>query len=125
MAELCLTRKGTTWLGLYRGLKRMTAGTGWDVEVIECQADQLLATADSPMILSVGLGGHVTDFEAPRFEEWGWRPGSRHSVLMLGRKDDGRWQIADPAPEFGHESWTDDNLRALFRGTAFRLVERS
>ena len=31
MAELCLTRHGTSWQGLYRGLKLKTAGTGWDV----------------------------------------------------------------------------------------------
>jgi len=41
MAELCLTRHGTSWQGLYRGLKLKTAGTPWDVEVCRCSADDL------------------------------------------------------------------------------------
>jgi hypothetical protein len=125
MAELCLTREGTTWMGLYRGLKRMTGGTRWDVEVLECGPDQLLAISDSPMILSVGLNGNVVGLGDPRVEEWGWRPGAGHSVVMLGKDDANGWRIADPAPGYGAESWSAENLRTLFRGTAIRLVERS
>src|SRR5260221_7046371 len=30
MADLCITRRGTYWQGLYRGLKLKTAGTLWE-----------------------------------------------------------------------------------------------
>ena len=40
MARLCLTRQGTSWMGLYRGLKRKTKGSDWDVEVLSCSFDE-------------------------------------------------------------------------------------
>ncbi|HLQ45434.1 MAG TPA: hypothetical protein VK137_11935, partial [Planctomycetaceae bacterium] len=54
MADLCLTRHGTNWMGLYRGLKKKTAGTAWDVEMLVCSADEL-RLLNPPIILSVGL----------------------------------------------------------------------
>ena len=40
MAELCLTRRGTSWQGLYRGLKLKTAGTDWDVAGLPAAPDE-------------------------------------------------------------------------------------
>jgi hypothetical protein len=124
MAELCLTREGTTWQGLYRGLKRKSAGTDWDVEVIQCDADQVMAMAGQPLLLSVGMPREgVIDQQLAR-AEWGWKPGIGHSVILLARSEHGRMLIADPAPGIGREEWTANDLRLLFRGTAMRLVKR-
>ncbi|MDA1051111.1 MAG: cysteine peptidase family C39 domain-containing protein [Planctomycetota bacterium] len=125
MAELCLTREGTTWLGLYRGLKRKTQGTRWDVEVIECSADEISNSLTEPMILSVGLGTEVTQTDESRLSEWGWRPGQGHSVLLLGKGSLGGFKIADPTPDYGIEMWSKKDLEELFQGTAVRLIERS
>ncbi len=125
MAELCLTREGTTWMGLYRGLKHKTQGTRWDVEVVECQAEDFQRGDSTPMILSVGLGLQVTEVDERRFEEWGWRPGQGHSVLLLGKGNLGGWKIADPTPGYGVETWSTASFKELFQGTAVRLVERS
>jgi len=124
MAELCLTREGTTWMGLYRGLKRKTRGTRWDVEVIECGAAEIPRTPTEPMILSVGVGADVAERDEPRFAEWGWRPGQGHSVLLLGEGAQGSLKVADPTPGYGIELWSTKDLEELFQGTAVRLIER-
>ncbi|MBP88945.1 MAG: hypothetical protein CMJ64_19890 [Planctomycetaceae bacterium] len=125
MAELCLTRDGTTWMGLYRGLKQKTVGSRWDVEIVECNVSELLALGNAPVILSVGIGDDLSEREQPRYAEWGWRPGQGHSVLLIGRPALGGFQVADPAPGYGLENWDTESLEVLFQGTAARLVERS
>lgn len=123
MAELCLTREGTTWMGLYRGLKHKTSGTRWDVEVIECSPEQLTMSLGEPLILSVGLSTEIAARDEPRYAEWGWRPGKGHSVVLL-RERQGRFKIADSMPGYGIETWSKKDLEELFQGTAVRLVER-
>lgn len=121
MAELCLTRRGTNWMGLYRGLKKKTVGTEWDVEVFTGSADQL-RLLQSPAILSVGLTRDVT---GDRFyqTELGWRPGLRHSVVLLGFVTD-LVEIGEPTPDAGRERWTKSDLRELYLGQGLRLVRR-
>jgi hypothetical protein len=122
MAELCLTRRGTNWQGLYRGLKLKTAGTPWDVEVISGPADRL-AQLGGPAILSVGLADSAsanTDFT----REFGWVPGVNHSVVLDGFSTLGYAQIADPAMPMCREQWDEETLRTLWRGHAIRLVPR-
>lgn len=123
MAGLCLTREGTTWQGLYRGLKLKTAGTRWDVQVVQCSDRELAKLPPGPMILSVGLErGSPADIEYQT--EWGWTPGVRHSVVLLKFHASGVADIADPTPDATFEQWTPESLHVLWRGTAIRLVER-
>ena len=77
MAELCLTRRGTSWMGLYRGLKLKTEGTPWKVEMV---SDRLLAmqSAQQPALkdlaaleqrlgtMSVAARGRLTGLDARR-----------------------------------------------------------
>ena len=122
MADLCLTRKGTNWMGLYRGLKRKTADTAWEVEVFTGSAGEL-RSLNCPAILSVGL---AQEAQANRFyqTELGWRPGMRHSVVLLGFVTD-LVEIGEPTPDAGHERWTEDELRQLYLGQGMRLVRRA
>jgi hypothetical protein len=123
MAELCLTRYGTSWQGLYRGLKLKTAGTEWDVEIVRCRSDELRQIARGPMILSVGLeAGLPADTDFTR--ELGWVPGVNHSVVLTGFSRDGLATIADPSIEMSREQWDCHTLAALWRGYAIRLVPR-
>jgi hypothetical protein len=123
MAELCLTRQGTSWQGLYRGLKLKTAGTPWDVEILRCRPDELAQLADRPLILSVGLeSGLPADTEFTR--EFGWVPGVNHSVVLTGFTKSGLAIIADPSIEMSREQWDRPMLSTLWRGYAIQLVPR-
>jgi hypothetical protein len=124
MAELCLTRDGTSWQGLFRGLKLKTAGTPYDVEVIRCSDDRLRDLADRPLILSAGLtrGNHA---DADFTREFGWQPGVNHSVVLLRFDANSNALIADPSLEMCREYWSPEMLKKLWQGYAFRLVERA
>lgn len=122
MAELCLTRHGTSWLGLYRGLKIKTQGTQWDVELVRCSADEVRSHTDLPMIMEVGLEADSPIDVAFR-NEFGWTPGMRHSVILLSSHD-GRLRVLDPSPHIGREEWDDESLHLLWRGHGLRLVKR-
>ncbi|MFM9963164.1 MAG: hypothetical protein ACKV2Q_18305 [Planctomycetaceae bacterium] len=121
MAELCLTRRGTNWMGLYRGLKIKTANTEWDVEVFTGSADELRSRG-APAILSVGLSN--PDQADPLYQtEFGWTPGVRHSVVLLGFVTD-LVEIGEPTPDAGRERWTNSDLQELYLGQGMRLVRR-
>jgi hypothetical protein len=124
MAELCLTRRGTTWQGLYHGLKRKTADSPWDVQVDRFNLEQLQQLAGEPVILRVGLprGAHAA---LELHQEMGWRPGAGHSVILLGFLPHGQVAIADPTPGIGRETWSIDDLRTLWDGQVVRLVPKA
>jgi hypothetical protein len=123
MAELCLTRRGTSWQGLYRGLKLKTAGTPWDVEVVACSTAELRKLSGRPMILSVGLErGNPADTDYTR--EFGWVPGVNHSVILHKFTSTGAAVISDPSIEMSREQWDGPMLQTLWRGYAIRLVPR-
>lgn len=122
MSDLCLTRKGTSWMGLYRGLKLKTAGTAWDVQIVRCSLDDLQKEARQPMIIEVGL--ESDDSVDPTFRrEYGWSPGMKHSVILSGFAR-GRAQIIDPAPFIGREEWDLETFQLLWHGYGMRLVPR-
>jgi hypothetical protein len=123
MARLCLSGGGTTWLGLYRGLKLKTANTPWDVCVMDVVPRQMEADSAQPIILSVGIESSARVNGAFELES-GWKPGFRHSVLLLPGSPPNYIEIADPNPEIGRERWTADELRTLYRGPAMQLVRR-
>ncbi len=120
MARLCLTRRGTHWLGLFRGLKLMTAGTEWDVLVEAYSPSAIAALNSTPAILSVNID---TDGMGPTAEH-GFRPNAGHSVLHLGGTHGEHVIVFDPAPEYGIEKWSDDILSHVTTGVILRLVSR-
>lgn len=120
MARLCLTRKGTTWQGLYRGLSIKTEGKPFKVKIIECTIAQLKDRIDGPAILSVGIDPNK-HFSREYVSEWGWQPGMRHSVVLVDfEKDTLTSKVADPA--VGFETWTVRDMRTLWQGRAVVLV---
>jgi hypothetical protein len=123
MAELCLTRRGTNWQGLYRGLALKTAGTPWEVQVCRVDAETLLRGKSGPMILSVGLErGASANGDFTR--ELGWVPGVSHSVVLERVSSTGTATIADPASEMCREQWDREMLATLYRGYGLRLAPR-
>jgi hypothetical protein len=123
MAALCLTRKGTLWQGLYRGLKLKTAGTPWDVEVVRGPFEGLKSLGPGPAILAAGIPGR-SRVARIYTERYGWTPGEWHSVLFFGFRGDGRVAMGDPTPGIGREDWSEDDLRVLWAGRGMRLVPR-
>lgn len=119
MTKLCLTRKGTTWQGLYRGLKIKTVGTGLRVVVFSGNVERL-KTMQGPLMLDVGL---PRSGSAPKIysQEYGWQPGVLHSVILYGFKGTDRIEIAEPTPGVGHEEWSLVDLEVLYRGRGLRL----
>lgn len=110
-------------MGLYRGLKLKTAGSIWDVEVVECSPFDLPKYSQRPMIINVGLPAN-TSRNDDLCREHGWQPGVCHSVVLLGYRDPMHARIADPTPSVGHEVWHAATLNRLWQGRALRLVER-
>lgn len=129
MARLCLTRgfdgvmqEGTSWPGLYRGLKLKTEGTDFDVEVFEESVDDFVRNFTAPSIVFVGVpkDGRVP----PAFaDESGWMPGVRHSVVLVDVLPNSLMVVADPA-SVRFEFWSLDELRYLWLGRGMRLKRR-
>lgn len=120
LSELCLTRHGTHWLGLYRGLKLKTRGTPWDVVVEKISGDELRHGRHSPGILSLTFGEVISQ---ARLEE-GFQSSVGHSVISLGKTSSGILQVFDPSPDYGFECWNKDTLQDVESAILVRLVSR-
>ncbi len=121
MANLCLTRGGTTWKGLYRGLKLITADRNLRVEPFKASIEEL-KQMEGPFILKTGL---PLGKEYPPIyeEEWGWVPGRPHSVVLFTFNDKGFGLIGDPS--MGAEVWPPEVFETLYQGEGVRLVKTS
>ncbi|TXT30285.1 MAG: hypothetical protein FD138_2303 [Planctomycetota bacterium] len=120
MARLCLTRQGTHWMGLYRGLSQKLSPT-WRIEVFDTAKLETLrqVSPQAPAILTVELPRDVPVGWEYR-EESGWLPGISHSVVCLGPDGGDQWLIADPAN--GRERWSTSDLLLLWQGQGMRLT---
>lgn len=121
MAELCMTRAGTTWWGLYRGLKLKSAGTDWEVKVVSGEVAKLTELAGEGTIVFVRLTAEAAE-RYPKFLEEGWIVGTSHSVVLFEVRKDGRCLVGDPS--FGLEVWPLSHLELLYQGRGMRLVKR-
>ena len=126
MADLCLTRQGTHWQGLYRGLKVMTEGTPWDVVARRYSTDEVVSMDSMPAILSVNM-----NTAALRQREHGFHSSVGHTVLALRSRpsQSNRQQtyvtVFDPSPNFGIEAWGPELLESVEYGVVLRLVPRN
>lgn len=122
LADLCLTRQGTHWMGLYRGLKVKTANTAWDVEVTEFDPHRFASPVfDSPGILALDIDSSVF----PEDVDHGFQSDVGHSVVFLQKQSDEVITVFDPSPDFGVEDWGTDVLRCVRGGVVLRLVPRN
>lgn len=121
LSRLCLTRRGTHWMGVYRGLKIKTAGSGWDVVAEPFSRDSLEKNSLYPCILSLDLD--VSGFGAE--VDHGFHSDTGHSVVFLGGAERGYISVFDPSPDFGPEEWDDRILSCVRSGVILRLVPSS
>lgn len=119
MAELCLTRSGTTWLGLFHGLSTKLLGDNHRVEFFEAEVSNLdHLTTVHPVLLCCRLDPAIAELAPSYVTEGGWIPGTAHTVVYFGKIQD-RHIIGDPSR--GYELWTSRDLTALWTGTGLRL----
>lgn len=121
LAALCLTKQGTTWLGLYHGLASKLRGTGFRAEFFECGTSELPGiVSEFPALLCCELSD-VVDAEYPHYYEIdGWRPGIKHSTVLFETAH-GRHLIGDPS-QIEPEIWTDADMSNLWTGQGLRIV---
>ena len=122
MAALCLTSKGTTWLGLYHGLSSRLRGTGFTAEFFECGVEGLdQVTAEYPALLCCLLTDEV-DAQFPIYssEQRGWIVGISHSTVLF-RHVGPYYLIGDPSQKTP-EVWSEEDLTNLWTGTGLRIV---
>ncbi len=120
LAELCLTREGTHWLGVYRGLMLKTADSAWTVAVEPFSVASLIRFGSTPCVLSVNVDTKC--FEART--DHGFKKNVGHSVVCLGQSGPRRVAVFDPSPDFGVEDWDHDIFQAVTSGVVLRLVPR-
>lgn len=122
MAKLCLTKSGTTWLGLYHGLSTKLLYTEFQVEFFEGGVDTLrqLNTA-GPVLLCCRLDEEVAASNPSYVTDGGWIPGLAHSVVYFGEFR-GAHIIGDPSR--GYEPWKTVELNTLWTGTGLKITRR-
>ncbi len=122
LSKTCLTRRGTHWLGVYRGLKLKTANTNWDVVAEEVNPKDLFKSNMNYGILAMSFHspeqGHAVD------PEWGFESHVGHTVLVLQSRSSILLDVFDPSPEYGHETWTADVFSRVKQSILLRLVPR-
>jgi hypothetical protein len=123
MAELCLTRVGTTWKGLYRGLALQAAPIGRRVEVAELTIDDLVEGFAEPCILQCELQLDANGDDLA-YQMEGWVPGQPHSLVLLDVQHHSqlgtRFWVADPSSYI--EVWSRQDVERLWQGQTLRLV---
>lgn len=121
LAKLCLTRSGTHWLGVFRGLKIKTAGTEWDVVVEEVNPKQLTCGENLPGVLALTFKPEAAEHSI----ESGFGTEVGHTVVCLGTcRKSKTLEVFDPSPDYGFESWNDRILADVQTGILLRLVSR-
>jgi len=118
MTRLCLTRQGTHWLGVYRGLKIMTQDSAWDVIAEPFSAEAVLRLGRTPAVLSINVGARsIVDAS-----DYGFSDAVGHSVVALRAHPESGVAIFDPEPSYGIEAWNPDFLQHVSDGVILRLV---
>ena len=124
MARLCLTGRGTTWLGLYHGLSTKLRGTNHKVEFFETDIAGLAEIADRhPVLLCCRLDRKAAEYVPEYVTEDGWKPGTAHSVVYFGRYGQGQGHVIGD-PSRGHELWSDRDLDILWTREGLRIGDR-
>jgi len=119
LIPLCLTDSsgGTPTLGLYRGVKLIAQQHERSVTLVDPTLSKLISDDDWPVLIAVELPFGVEDRRYA--DQWGWIPGMGHSVVALGRTEDGGFIVGDPS--VGLEIWTEDDMRLLWHGNGIRV----
>lgn len=119
MMKPCLTSfRGTSFWGLYHGLREMAGAHGKRVIVSDASAADFI-TLNKPAIVFVMLNAELDKKDKRYSRDWGWMVNSAHAVVFLGMTRDGRARIADP--RLGIERWKVEGLEQLWQKRAMYI----
>lgn len=134
MAKLCLTRTarswlgmnfdegGTSWLGLYRGLKLKLDGTRLTPKFFTLSYEEFVEEPRGPIIISLKLDAGLEESSPDLFATLsyaGWQPGVEHSVVFR-EIENGFVSIIDP--KVGYENMRAREFKALWVGRGIYLA---
>lgn len=120
MAKLCLTKSGTTWLGLYHGLSVQLRGSDLRVKFFEGDVSELTELSKAhPVLLCCRLDPEVAEMVPEYVQDGGWIPGTAHSVVYFGEMQ-GVHIIGDPSR--GYEGWSAQDMNTLWTGTGLQIA---
>jgi hypothetical protein len=120
MAKLCLTSKGTTWLGMYHGLSIKLMATKYRVNFFQGTTDDLVQLAGTrPILLCCKLTEAAAIAKPSYVEEDGWIPGVQHSVVCFAVLGD-TFLIGDPSQR-RMERWSRKEMSELWTGSGLMI----
>jgi hypothetical protein len=124
MMRLCLTNwRGTSSLGLYRGLSRKTRRTPFTLRWHACSFDALVELADEPVILPVR---YEEQMKGGFWQQCLHVSEPTHCIILFCFDSDGMAVVGDPANHrTGRVRWTREELRRRWLGEAFCMTTRS
>ena len=123
MRRLCLTRDaGTPELGLYRGLKLKTDGTGWAVRIMNCSVEDLVEKNAGPLLALVDVEGTST-VGSRRWDIRRYLRRANHSIIVYRYAGDGYFAIGEPVA--GRTRIDREDLAKRWCWTAIRIVPLS
>ncbi|MEE2643255.1 MAG: hypothetical protein VX768_21680 [Planctomycetota bacterium] len=135
MAELCLTRSsrswmglqldegGTSWMGLYRGLKLKLVKRNLEPMFFSLSYERFLEQYTGPLIISLKLEESLEKKDPNRYQALlnaGWQPGVEHNVVFLDIRQ-GYALILDP--KVGVEQMPIEDFQALWVGRGIYLED--
>lgn len=137
MAELCLTRQerrwlgisfaqgGTSWMGLYRGLKIKLQDTVFEPKFFSLNYDSFMANPRGPLIMSLSLRPELEVEDPELFIDLtmgGWQPGIEHNVVFSEILPHSVSLIIDP--KIGIEEMPFYEFQELFVGRGIYVSKR-
>lgn len=115
MIRACLsTIKGTPWQGVWRGVNLYAPPKYKAVLVRGIDSKNI----EFPILISAEFNSSSEE-HTKYVSQWGWKPGTPHSVVLFERTENGYLTVGDPA--IGIERWDDEALEVLWDGQGIVL----
>jgi hypothetical protein len=115
MVRACLsTIKGTPWQGVWRGVNLYAPPEYKAVLVRGIETKNI----EFPMLISAEFDSSSEE-HTKYVSQWGWKPGTPHSVVLFERTKNGYLTVGDPS--IGIDRWDDEALEVLWDGQGIVL----
>ncbi|NIP22983.1 MAG: hypothetical protein GWN67_03200 [Phycisphaerae bacterium] len=115
MIRVCLsTIKGTPWQGVWRGVNLYAPPEHKVVLIRGIDSKNI----EFPMLISAEFDSSNEE-HTKYVSQWGWKPGTPHSVVLFERTKDGYLTVGDPS--IGIDRWDDEALEVLWNGQGIVL----
>jgi len=115
MIRVCLsTVKGTPWQGVWRGVN-LYAPPEYKAVLVRGKDRKNI---EFPILISAEFNSSSEE-HTKYVSQWGWKPGTPHSVVLFERTENGYLTVGDPA--IGIERWDDEALEVLWDGQGIVL----